>query len=570
MTAKMPPNNLQKAKLYIKGVQSGNIVTSKWVKLAVERHLRDKKKSENRKFEYYFDEPTAERVLSIFEHYRHGKGKWRGRPFNLMPWQAFILYVSYGWKRKSDKKRRFRTIYIKVARKNAKTEFLAGVGNLGFYFEGEQDAEVYWFATKKDQAKIGWDRQKEMVIQLRKDSNSFSKFCDTSKYRIYTQKGTGFVAYLGADSDTEDGLSPYYGLCDEYHAHKTDGMVNVIESGMGSRSNPMMWFITTAGFNPQSPCALFEKNCKQILEGVKENDNIFAAIYDLDDDDDWEDSANWIKANPALPHIDTLEDFLYAEYAKAKTQGQSKIINFKTKNLNKWMTSSATWIKMDDWRACSRDIDYETLRGKRCYGGLDLASTRDISALCYYFPKQDGIDEPVMIWSMWCPEDQAREREKNDGIPYRQWAEDYWLYLTPGNVTDYGYIKEQIMADSEEFEIVSIAYDRWNSSQLVIDLSESGAIMRKIGQGFASLSAPTKQIETEILQGKVTHDGNPVMEWMMSNVDLRTDPAGNIKPDKDRSNEKIDGVVAMVMARAEAMDQETDGSYLDEQEMRFV
>lgn len=563
--------NLKKAKKYMAAVESGDVVTSKWVLLAVKRHFSDLERSQTADFDYFFDEKASQRVLAVFSLFRHGKGKWRGNPFNLMPWQAFILYVVYGWKRKSDKKRRFRTIYIKVARKNAKTEFLAGIGNIGFYLEQEKDPEIYWFATKKDQAKIGWDRQKEMVLQFRNDSRAFEDFCDTSKYRIYTKIGTGFVSYLGADSDTEDGLSPYYGLCDEYHAHKTDGMVNVIESGMGSRQNPMMWFITTAGFNPQSPCALFEKTCKQVLDGVKENDNIFAAIYDLDDEDDWEDSKNWIKANPALPYIDTLEDFLHAEYAKAKTQGQSKIINFKTKNLNQWTTSSATWIKAEDWRACEVEVDYEKLRGLRCYGGLDLASTRDLTALCYYFPKQDGLDSPVCIWNLWCPEEQAADREKNDGIPYRQWAADYWITLTPGNVTDYNFIKQQIISDSEIFNIESIAYDRWNSSQLVIDLIDAGAALRKIGQGYASLSAPTKQIEAEVLNKSISHDGNPVMAWMMSNVDLSSDPAGNVKPDKARSNEKIDGVVAMVMARAEAMDLEKEaGSFYDNNEMLFL
>ena len=564
-------DNNEKALDYIESVKKGKIVTCKWVKLAVQRHINDLKAAKTSKFDYYFDEAAAADALDFFVAFRHAKGMWRGKDFNMMPWQAFIVYSAYGWKRKSDHKRRFRTIYIKVARKNAKTEFLAGIGTIGFLLDAEQDPEVYWFATKKDQAKIGWDRQKEMILQLRSDVASVRSICDTSKYRIFSTEGSGMVSYLGADSDTEDGLSPYYGLCDEYHAHKNDGMVNVIESGMGSRSNPMMWFITTAGFNPQSPCALFEKSCKQILDGVKENDNIFAMIFDLDEDDDWEDSNNWIKANPALPYIDTLEDFLFAEYAKAKTQGQSKIINFKTKNLNMWMTSSATWIKAEDWKASETDVDYESLKGKRCYGGLDLASTRDITALCYYFPVQEGLAEPVMIWNMWCPEDQATERERNDAIPYRQWAADYWITLTPGNVTDYGYIKEQIKQDCEDFQVESIAYDRWNSSQLVIDLLDEGINMRKIGQGFASLSAPTKQLETEILQQNVRHDGNPVMAWMMSNVDLKHDPAGNIKPDKDKSSEKIDGVVAMVMARAEAMDLETDaGSFYNNNDLLFV
>lgn len=553
-----PSPNLKKAKSYAAEVRKGRGVYSSWIKKAVARHDADLARADDDTFPYVFNEKKANRALMLFELLKHGKGKWRGIPFNLMDWQAFIVYVAYGWENRETQQRRFRSVYIKVARKNAKTEFLAAIGLIGFFFDNEPDAEVYWFATKKDQAKIGWDRQKVMTEQLRKDSPMFGKFCDTTMYRIFSKGGSATVAYLGADGSTEDGLAPHYGLCDEYHAHRTDEMVDVIESGMGSRAEPMMWYITTAGFNPYCPCAEFEKACKNVLDGTTPNDQILAFIYDLDDDDDWQDQRMWAKANPALNWVDTLENTLLANYAKALTQGAEKQNNFKTKHLNMWVSSSATWIQHKDWMDLARPDVLRTLKGLRCYGGLDLASRRDIAALCLYFPEQDGLDVAFATWLMFCPEETATERSKTDQVPYRDWGQEGWLHLTPGNVVDYTYIKQAIMQAADNFDLRAVMYDDWNSTQLVIDCIAEGLEMERIGQGWKSLSPPTKQIDIEVAQKMITHDGSPVMAWMMGNVDLEYDAAGNVKPSKKRSAEKIDGVFALVMARAGAMHNEGD------------
>lgn len=558
---------MNKAQQYIEGVLGGDIVTGKYIRSAVQRHVDDIERSKSDEFEYTFNEKLGQWYLDKFKVFRHGKGKWRGQPFNLMPWQAFAVYSAYGWERKSDKKRRFKKVYIKVARKNAKTEFLAAIGNIGFLFDGAVDPEIYWFATKKDQAKIGWDRQQQLVKQLRNDSKAVSKYCDTSKYRIFTNEGNGFVSYLGQDSDTEDGLSPYYGLCDEYHAHKNDGMMDVIESGMGTRDNPMTWIITTAGFNSQGPCARFEKTCKKILDGAIENEAIFALIYDLDEKDDWEDEKNWIKANPALPYIDTLPDFLRGEYQNAKTQGKTKEINFKTKNLNKWTTTSSTWIPDDVWRKAGSRIDMGGLKARECYGGLDLASTRDLCSLCLFFPaEEDG--EHIALWWHWLPEEEAEIREKNDGIPYLQWANDNWITITPGNVTDHGFIIQQMLELLEVYNIRSIGFDRYGSQQVFLSLKDEGFVMEPFGQGFASMSAPTKEVEKLVFGGKINHGNNPVMRWQASNVALQMDAAENIKIAKNKSTEKVDGMVALVMAVGEWMDlRETNESKYNEEDL---
>lgn len=543
---------MSKAKEYIEGVMSGDIVTGKYIKLAVKRHLDDIERSRSDSFAYEFDEKRAQWYVDRFNFFRHGKGKWRGKKFNLMPWQAFATWVPYGWVRKKDKKRRFNKVYIKVARKNAKTEYLAGIGKIGFIFDREQDPEIYWFATKKDQAKIGWDRQKELMKQLRNDSKTVSRYCDFSTYRMYTKQGNGFVNYLGQDSDTEDGLSPYYGLCDEYHAHKTDDMMNVIESGMGTRANPMTWIITTAGFLSNGPCAMFEKVCKQILDKSLDNERIFPLIYDLDEDDDWEAPQNWRKANPSYDYIDTMPDFLQSEYEKAKTQGKTKEVNFKTKNLNIWSSTFSTWIPADKWDEAGTDFEAMQLHGRTCFGGLDLASTRDLCSLCLYFP-----GEKKALWWHWLPEEEAEQREKNDGIPYRQWAADGWITLTDGNVRDDDRIIKDMLEILADFGLVSLAFDRYGANNIAPKLDDGGITVNPYGQGFVSMSAPTKEIERLIFMNELDHGNNPVMKWQCSNVAIQTDPAENIKIAKNKSTEKVDGMVALAMAIGESMNEKT-------------
>lgn len=555
---------------YIQGITSERIPSNRYARLAVERHLKDLDRQNTNDFPYYFNEEDAQYVLDVFGVLKYTKGKWRGNPFVLMPFWAFILWCCFGWKEVGTNKRRFRKVYIKVPRKNAKTEVLIGIGTYMLAFDGEQDPEIYWFATKKDQAKIGWDRQKVMVDRLRHDSSTFYSKYDTTKYRIFTTEGLGFVAYLGRDSKMEDGSAPSCGIGDEYHAHPTDDMINVIEDGMGSRSQPMMWLITTAGYNPFSPCAQFEKLGEQILDGVIDAENMFFMMFGVDDGDDWEDPEVWRKANPAYDHIDTLPGFLKAQYELAKAQGGSKLTSFLTKNLNRWVSSHSAWISDDIYQKSRSPIDLSFLEGKECVGGLDLSAKRDITGLTLFFPQQSGLDKPYLLRFAWIPEDEATDRQRKDAVPYLKWAEDGFLFLTPGNAIDYDYIYQTItgLYDTNisrerpetlydgvglinRFKILRIAYDRYREEQIVTKLIDTGVNMAPFGQGYRSMSVPVDDLEVMYLKELLEHDGNPVARFCYSNVRMNSDPAGNRKPDKDKSKEKIDLVVTDIMAFGE-------------------
>lgn len=552
---------------YIKGIQSGKIPSNELVKLAVKRHTDDLRQSKNKTYPYYFDAEHAADIIQCFSFLRFTKGKWRGEQFYLMPFWAFVVWCVFGWRRKDNGLRRFRKVYVKIPRKNAKTEVLTAIGTIMFVFDGEADPEVYWFATKKDQAKIGWERQKVMVEYLRKETTAVRDYCDTTTYRIFTKKGLGFVAYLGRDSKTEDGAAPSCGIGDEYHAHPTDDMINVIEDGMGSRAQPMMWLITTAGYNPFSPCAQFEKTCEQILRGQIDGDNIFAMIFGIDDGDDWEDPEVWRKANPAHDFIDTLPGFLQSQYELAKTQGGSKLTSFLTKNLNVWTSTHSAWIPDDTYQAAANRREIETLRGKECIGGLDLSSKRDITALSLFFPVQDGLAKPYLLRFAWIPEEEAADRQKKDAIPYMKWASEGHIFLTPGNAIDYDYIYQTItglydtkISRSQEeklyngpgimnlFRVQRIAYDRWKEEQIIPKLADAGVKISPFGQGFRSMGTPVDELEILFLKSLIEHDGNPVARWCYSNVAMQSDPAGSRKPDKKKSNEKIDILVADLMA----------------------
>ena len=325
------------AEKYIDDVLNGRIVTGKDIYLQCERHVNDLKQQKKKSFSYYFDEEAAEQVIKFAAVSFFGKGRLSGKHFELSGWQAALLWQVYGWKRKDTHTRKYKQVYVKVARKNGKTEFLGLIGNYGFTneaFKGpEKDPEIYWAATKKDQAKYGWLIQKSQLKHLCGHSPKVGNYCKILTHNIDTVKGTGFVRYLGKDSKTEDGLSPYYGLVDEYHEHPSNDMVNVLVSGMGARISPLLWIITTAGFNPQSPCAQFEKRCKDILRGSIDNDTILPWIFDLDPDDDWHDEDNWQKANPNLG-VSVNMEFLRDQYRDAVTMGADKEANFLTKNLN--------------------------------------------------------------------------------------------------------------------------------------------------------------------------------------------------------------------------------------------
>lgn len=551
----------KRAETYIKDVIEGRVIVGKWIKLAIKRHLNDLKRAKKRDFKYFFSPTHAAQAIEAFELQRLAFGEHTDEPFVLMPWQACILYLAYGWRRKSDHRRRFVKVYIKVARGNAKTEFLAGIGNLGFFFESEKDPQIYWVATKKDQAKIGFGRQKTMAQRLRRDYVEIAEMCDTSVSRIYETTGVGYVTYLGKDSKTEDGFSPLYGLIDEYHAHPNDDMIHVIESGMIKRISPMTWIITTAGNNPVCPCAEFEKRAKQMLQGDMVNDQLLAFCYDLDEGDNWQDQATWGKPNPGLGVTVHLQS-LISEYEKALTEGVQKENSFKTKNLNIWVASRQAWLSDEKFRACGRRFDPAILDGRLCFGGLDLSKNRDITALALFFPAPTEKEKHFVLLQCWCPEDNAIERNRLDGVPYLQWARDGWLTITDGDIIDTDYIKSEILAARLKYKFHSCAYDRWRATELVKDLieeigeisgTETNQFMEPFTQTPGHFSAPLSQLEKMVLKRMLNHGSNPVLEWMNRNVVIFSDSNGNIKIDRAKSKDKVDGMVALGMAIAQWM-----------------
>jgi phage terminase large subunit-like protein len=535
---------LEKAAQYGRDVISGKVKTGKLTRLAVERHNRDLIEAANRGL--FFCEDSARRALTMFSFLRHSKGEWAGQPIELEPWQAWVIACVFGWKYADTEKRRFRTVYEEIARKNGKTTKLGGIGLYGLTKDDEGGPEIYAAATKRDQARILFDEAKRMVRQ----SRPLSRRLDAQEHAIISPANFGKFVPLSSDANTADGLNPHFGLVDELHAHKTPEMWDVIKSAFGARSQPLLWGITTAGFNKNGICYEVRDYVIKILTGVIDDDAFFGIIYTLDDDDDWQDESNWIKANPNLG-VSVSLDYLREQARQAAIMPTAKV-NFLTKHLNRWVTGESLWCNIERWRQCAAQyigLGMET--PVEVYLGLDLASVSDIASIGGVMIMADGSWK--VFSKNYLPEDAVNNSLRKTTVPFRQWHEQGHLTLTPGNVIDYNWIKADIQTLLQELPVKEIAFDRWNSSQLVNDLLEAGAPMVQFGQGFASMNAPMKELERRYLSGEIIHNNNPVLNWAMSNLVADQDPAGNIKPAKNKSSEKIDPAVALIMAIGRAM-----------------
>jgi phage terminase large subunit-like protein len=540
---------------FIDDVVNGNLLLGKYATLAVHRHLNDLKRKD---FDYFYSEPHANRAYAFISALKHTKGEYAGKRFNIQPFQEFFIKVLFGWQRKQGG-RRFRKAYLEISRKNGKTELAAAIAVYCFLMDNETGAEIYTAATTRDQAKICFETARVFLKNLKNDSKAIDGMVTLLKHNFHVGTTNTKFESVSSDADTLDGLNPHCAIIDEYHAHKTSDVLEVMETGMGSRTQPLLLITTTAGFNRESPCFNYRKVLIDVLEGRKQDESVFPLLFCLDENDDWQDKKNWTKSNPNLgitPYHEYMED----QFNKAVNEGASKQIQFLTKNLNVWTTTSSVWISQQYIERSRLFLPESALEGKLCYGGLDLASTRDICAFVLIFPIQNGLDKPYVKSYFFCPDDNIRERSIADGVPYAQWQEDGSLQMTEGNVTDYDFIRAKIISLANIYRIECVAFDRWNASQLVIQLTNDGANMKPFGQGFISMSAPTKEVEKLFLSTEINHDGNPVMEWMINNVMLRFDPAGNIKIDKAKSTEKVDGAVAMVMAYSQIMLNESSGT----------
>ena len=543
----------KRAEAYIDGVLKGKIVVGKYIQKAIKRHVDDLKKAKKKEFPYFFSIAHAQGAIDAVEVQRLAYGEKAGDPFVLMPWQATILYLAYGWRRKINHSRRFLKAYIKVPRGNAKTEFLAAVGNIGFFFEDVKDPQIWWVSSSVTQSKIGFSRQKDMAGYLIDEDPTFNELYGLRAERIYEKSGGGFVGFLS--SKPKDGFSPSYGLVDEYHEFPNDERIHSLESGMIKRANVFTWIITTAGTNPNGPCAEFEKRCKAMLDGSVENDQLLAFCYDLDPEDDWKSPKSWKKVNPSWG-ISINPEIFKSEFEKACSEGIVKENNFKTKNLNIWVSSSNSWIRDEVFKASGKKFDPSALNDRVCFGGLDLSLTDDMSALCLLFPPESEDQKAHCIMHYWCTEKTAYDRNKNDGVPYLQWAADGHLKLIPGATIDFDVIKNDIRGLYAKYKFHSCAIDPWRKRDIVLDLNEEfGKVQTQTDEFFEvfaqttkMFTAPLSDMERAIKMKHLNHGHNPILEWNNRNVALYFDGNGNFKMDRKKSSEKIDGMVALGMA----------------------
>ena len=528
------------AELYAEQVRSGEILVCEYVRLAVERYYADLDRALD--MERYFDKKAAMRAIHFIEKLKHTKGEWAGQRFRLEPWQQFVLWNIFGWKN-ADGTRRFRYAYIEIARKNGKTALSAGIGLYMLFADGESRPEVYSAATVKDQAKICFSDAVE-IVKATDLKNYLTPYRNSIVYEL---KG-GTMKPLSSDYGTHDGLNPSCGIIDEFHAHKDSGMFDVIKSAFGARRQPLMFIITTAGFDKSGVCYAYRENVIKVLRGVNEDDSLFGIIYTLDDKSEWDDPKMWIKANPNLG-VSLSADYLADQVKDAKNRPEA-VRNVMTKNVDLWVDAERTWILDDAWLKCIGTTAPADLQGCACWGGLDLSNVSDITAYVLLFHENDRFQ---LLPHFWIPEEKMLEKVRKENINYGKWVAEGYVTVTPGNVIDYDFVKADILRIVADYDLRTSAYDRWNSSQTIIDLQNEGMECNHFGQGYGSMSAPTKEFEKLVLTGKIEHFGNPVLRWMLASTLVKTDPAGNIKPDKEKSTQKIDGIVAAIMALGEWM-----------------
>lgn len=528
------------AERYAEDVLAGRIVTGEWVTKAALRYVADMTSGSLRGL--HFDSEAAKLAIAFFGLLKHSKGEWAGQMIHLEPWQQFVLWNLFGWKH-DDGTRRFRTCYLEVARKNGKSTLAAGIGLFLMVADGEPGAEVYSAATKRDQARITHAEATRMV----KASPQLRRRLTVYKDNIHIKDTASKYEPLGRDTDSMDGLNVHGAIVDEVHAHKTRELWDLLETATGARRNPLMLAITTAGYDRQSLCWTQHEYTRKVLDGVVQDDSWFGVIYALDEADDWQDETTWIKANPNLD-ISKKSDDMRRLAARAKEM-PSALNSFLRMHFDLWTQAETKWIAREHWDACGMAVDAAGLRGRTAYGGLDLSSTSDITALVWVFPPQSAEDGYQVLCRFWIPEEAMVERSHNDHVPYDVWVRAGYITATPGNVIDYEYILAQVDEDMQAYDIPEIAFDRWGASRIQTQLAELGDenFLIQFGQGFASMSPPMKELERLIAGHRLAHGNNPVLNWMADNLVARTDPAGNIKPDKEKSLEKIDGMVALIM-----------------------
>lgn len=531
MAITAPPADAVRA--YADAVLAGEVVAGRLVRLACGRHLDDLAHGAERGL--VWDAEAAADKIAFFSFLHLPTGEL----FHLAPSQQFIIGSTFGWKR-SDGTRRFRTDYIEEAKGNGKTPMAAGVGIIGMIADGHPAAEIYTAGVTRDQAQYLFDDAVRMV-----DASPALRTRIEMGVRNLAVMATGsYMRPVSSERRSLDQKRVHMALIDEIHEHRTSIVVEKMRAGTKGDPDALVLEITNSGYDRASVCWQHHEYSVKVLEGAIENDSWFAYIAALDEGDDWTDEAVWPKANPLLGVTVTLR-YLREQVQEALDMPAKQAL-VQRLNFCIWTEASVGAIPMEQWDAGSMPPDIPN--GAPVYAGLDLASTTDLTALLLLHEADDGSID--VLARFWAPQEGIATRSRRDNVPYEQWVREGWITATPGNITDYDVVREEIRELAERYEIREIAYDRWNATQLVTQLIGDGATCVPIGQGFASLTAPTKEWLADIAARRIRHGGNPVLRWMAANLVVEQDAAGNVKPSKAKSTERIDGQVAAIMARA--------------------
>lgn len=551
--------HIKKAEQYIDDVLSGRVSACKYVRAACERQRNDLERLKNHPI-YYWSPDHGARVCRFIERLPHVKGdKAKAKElFVLEPWQCFIITTIFGWRRKDTGGRRFKRAYVEVPRGNGKSALASGIGLYCLAADGEQGAEVYSAATTREQAKVVWETAKAMMQKRPEFAQKIG--VELSNHSIYQLSTHSFFKALSREANFHDGLNVHCAIIDELHAHKTRETYDVIETGAAKRTSSLIFVITTAGSDTTGICYEVRGHTVKVLEGL-EDDAQFGIIYTIDDGDDWTDPAIWQKANPNW-NVSVLPD-VFSSLAFKAMQTPSAQNNFKTKHLNVWVNADKAAFDMRAWDKCADlNLKIEDFAGEECIAGVDLASKIDIAAKARIFRRRVKKESPPVTNGESDPKKQYEyhyylfvtcylpEAAVHDGrnSQYSGWELEGWFTVVPGDVLDFGLVREELEHDSRQFKLREVAYDPWQAEQMSQELRAEGITTVEVRPSVQNFSAPMKELDALMREGRLHHDGNPVMRWMVSNTVGHYDAKDNIYPRKEKPENKIDGVIATLMA----------------------
>ena len=508
----------------------------------------------------HYDAEKADRAVRFIENLKHTKGRWAGKRFWLLPWQEQIIRDVFGIV-DAHGNRQFRTAYVEIPKKNGKSELAAAVALYLLYADNEPSAEVYGAAADRQQASIVFDVARQMV-DMTPALVKRSKIMAAGK-RIVNYSNGGYYQVLSAEVGTKHGLNVSGLVFDELHSQPNRQLYDVLTKGSGdAREQPLYFLITTAGTDRESICYEVHMKALDLLKGTKIDPSFYPVVYGLADDQDWNDEANWYQANPSLGYTIKIDRVRDAYKDALENPAEENV--FRQLRLDQWVGSTVAWIPEHVYDKGDIPIDMEKLKGRDCYAGLDLSSTSDITAFVMVFPPEAEGENYIVLPHFWLPRETLQLRVRRDHVPYDVWEKQGLFHITEGNVVDYNFVRKTINELGQEYHICEIGVDRWNATQLITDLDGDGFVMVPIGMGFKDMSPGMKELYKLLLEGKITHGGNPILRWMAGNVVAEIDAAENIKPSKKKATEKIDGIVALIMGLDRCIRHEMTGSVYDD------